>query len=715
MKKVTWWMSVVLLVFLSQAQAALVITNGDFELWTAGVPDGWSKGGPVTLVQSSLLNGTSSVRLTALNNSQSPTYFFRQGLTPISAYFYITFDFAFEDAPTGRDINFNLQNNTSTTTSSVFNLRYEGTTVAIYNGSTWSTIDSTGLLTASNFDSGIVNPYRMIIEGTWKGTYLLKIVDLKTNTVILEKTDLNYYQSITAASFNAVNFDLSRGANRILVDNVGVYSSNPFAPIVETGANTTLVLPQNSLVMQPVVTNTDTPAANLIVQWTQVSGPAVSFGTAAGETEHDLNARVNFVGGRGEYVLKVSVTDAHNYTGEDTLNVRVKDSAVDDVLLGRWGFEDMPQATLAADMLDAAEGNTVSDNGYLAALTDPNTIPGWVSGWVGSGALEFLGNGIVDVNDVTAQDPNVPGLRWEMTAAGWVKADVLTGGYRTLIGRTAPFNWVLRKTENANTAEFVLQGDTGQVWVTGKTNILDGYWHHLAGTFDGQRAVLYVDGVEDASVQTQELVRYSAASKMSIGGRRDASHSLNGMADDVRLYSYALSPTALAGLVQQGANAIPRVMIDPDIPTELIKQFNNTVTLDADVEDLNTEDILTGTWTVTNPELAAFVSFGNPNAVQTTATFSQAGVYTLRLAVHDGLAGLEGDIYDEIVITVNEPVCGDLLVYNEVVGRYLNPLMTSDIGGPEGKPDCYVNIYDLWVLAAEWLQCNDPEGEGCSL
>ncbi|MEN6309245.1 MAG: LamG domain-containing protein [Anaerohalosphaeraceae bacterium] len=715
MKKVTWWMIVALLVSLSQVQAALMVTNGDFELWTAGTPDGWVKGSPVTLAQSNLLNGTSSVRLTALNNGQSSTYFFRQGFSPISAYFYVTFDFAFEDAPTGRDINFNLQNNTSTTTPSVFNLRYEGTTIAIYNGSVWSTIDSTGLLAASNFDSGIINPYRIIIEGTWHGTYTLKIIDLKTDMVLLEKADLSYFQSATAASFNSINFDLSRGANRILLDNLGVYSSNPFAPVVEAGVNTTLVLPQNSLVMQPVVTNTDTPAANLIVQWTQVSGPAMSFGTATGETEHDLNARVNFVGGRGEYVLKVSVTDAHNYTGEDMLNVRVKNTTVDDVLLGRWGFEDMPQATLAADMLDAAAGNTVSDDGFLAGLADPNSVPGWVSGWVGNGALEFLGNGIVDVNDVTAQDPNVLGLRWEMTAAGWIKANPLSGGYRTLIGRTMPFNWVLRKTENTNTAEFVLQGDTGQVWVTGKTNILDGYWHHLAGTFDGQRAVLYVDGVEDASVQTQELIRYSAASKMSIGGRRDASHSLNGMADDVRLYSYALTPSALAGLAQQGVNAIPRVTIDPDIPTELIKQFNDSVTLDADVYDLNAEDTLAGVWTVTNPELAAFVSFGNPNAVQTTATFSQAGIYTLRLAVNDGLAGLEGDIYDEIVITVNEPVCDDLLVYNEAVGRYLNPLMTSDIGGPEGKPDCYVNIYDLSVLAVEWLQCNDPEGEGCSL
>jgi hypothetical protein len=71
MKKGTWWMVMVLFALLSQAQAALVISNGDFELWTAGIPDGWSKGGPVTLAQSSLLDWTSSVRLTSLSNNQS--------------------------------------------------------------------------------------------------------------------------------------------------------------------------------------------------------------------------------------------------------------------------------------------------------------------------------------------------------------------------------------------------------------------------------------------------------------------------------------------------------------------------------------------------------------------------------------------------------------------------------------------------------------------
>ena len=342
------------------------------------MPDSWVKGSPVTLAQSTLLNGTSCVQLTAVANNQSATYFFRQALsTSISDYFYVTFDFAFEDAPTGRDLNFNLQNGTV----SYLNLKYEGTTLSIYSGG-WVTIDSSGLLAASNFASSIINPYRMILEGTWHGAYSLTIVDLKTDAVILEKTGLNYYQTTTAASFNSINFDLSRGVNRILVDNLGVYSQSPFLPIVDAGGNTTLVLPQNSLTMNPVVTNTDTPVENLIIAWSQVSGPAVTFSTVPGETEQDLNAKVTFVGGRGVYVLKLAVTDEQNYTGEGTISIRVKDSSIDDVMLGRWGFEDTPQELFAADMLDASAGNTVSDDGFLAGLTEPNAVPGWVY-WMG--------------------------------------------------------------------------------------------------------------------------------------------------------------------------------------------------------------------------------------------------------------------------------------------------------------------------------------------
>jgi len=40
-------------------------------------------------------------------------------------------------------------------------------------------------------------------------------------------------------------------------------------------------------------------------------------------------------------------------------------------------------------------------------------------------------------------------------------------------------------------------------------------------------------------------------------------------------------------------------------------------------------------------------------------------------------------------------------------------LMASDLSGPEGTPDCYVDLYDLAVLADEWLSCNDPQDPDC--
>ncbi len=692
-----------------QAQPVSLVLNGDFEQWTDGLPNYWSKGGSAALASSTLLNGTSSVLLTAVSGD-SNVYYFRQSFSnPLVAggNFYVTFDIAFQSAGSGRDWNLNL---TAGGTTSVFNMYYRTNTLYIYNGTSWVTIDSSGIMSASNFAANMIHPYRVVIEGIWLGEYELTVIDLNTGLVLLNQTGLNHYQRQVDATF--INFDLSRGPNQILIDNVFVYPRNPFLPVVEAGLNTTVEFPNNSLTLSPVVSNTDTPNEELIVEWAQVSGPAVSFSTLAGETANDLNAKVFFNGGRGEYVFKLTVTDKRGLTGEGMINIRVKNPAIDDVLLGHWGFEEMA-GTAAADMLDPAAGNVAADDGFLVGVSEPN-LPQWVSGWVGHGALEFFGHEIVDVNDVAEQDPNLRSLRWEMTAAGWLKADPKSGGYRTLVGRFSPFNWVLRKAENTPYAEFVLQMDDTQVWLTSKSSILDGYWHHLAGTFDGCRAVLYVDGIEEASVEGYDLIRISTESELSIGGRRDRNHFLVGTADDVRVYSYALDVEQIRELVRMGINVPPRVQIDPTIPTYLVKQFNDTVELAAEVIELNHGNTISAFWSVVEPELAEFVIFGEQTAVNTSAAFTRAGVYTLRLTINDGLAGLEGDIYDEIVITVNEPKCDDLLVYNTGTGRYLNPYLTADISGPEGKPDCYIDLYDLTVIASSWLMCNDPEGEGCT-
>ena len=47
------------------------------------------------------------------------------------------------------------------------------------------------------------------------------------------------------------------------------------------------------------------------------------------------------------------------------------------------------------------------------------------------------------------------------------------------------------------------------------------------------------------------------------------------------------------------------------------------------------------------------------------------------------------------------------ILYTNVVPEtvcFENP--GADVSGPEGKPDCIVDVYDLVELAAGWLECN---------
>ncbi len=51
----------------------------------------------------------------------------------------------------------------------------------------------------------------------------------------------------------------------------------------------------------------------------------------------------------------------------------------------------------------------------------------------------------------------------------------------------------------------------------------------------------------------------------------------------------------------------------------------------------------------------------------------------------------------------------------EVYGRCNGKALTGDISGPQGRPDCYINLYDFSTIALDWLACNDPQDNSCHI
>jgi len=95
------------------------------------------------------------------------------------------------------------------------------------------------------------------------------------------------------------------------------------------------------------------------------------------------------------------------------------------------------------------------------------------------------------------------------------------------------------------------------------------------------------------------------------------------------------------GLVGSLSADHPYKTVAPGSPTAVAN-------LDGTVSDPN-GDSLTTTWTKVNGP--GSVSFGNANAVDTTATFTVAGTYTIRLTTTDAGAS----VADDVVITVYDP------------------------------------------------------------
>lgn len=208
--------------------------------------------------------------------------------------------------------------------------------------------------------------------------------------------------------------------------------------------------------------------------------------------------------------------------------------------------------TLDGDALDSAG----TQDGTIVGAT---TVPGQVGD-----ALNFDGNDYVDLGTFSDTAGALSVTAW-VNQTGWTSG---SGDGRIIAISTSTseqdhqlmlsaINGQQQCRMRAGGSTFTLKGGSA----------LLGVWQHVACTYDGSRVRLYVDGVEvaDRSWSGSVVLNMPGA----LGRNPSGGRNLNGLIDDVRIYSRALSAAEIVELMAwQPPSELPDASVSPDSGTD---------------------------------------------------------------------------------------------------------------------------------------------------
>ena len=346
------------------------------------------------------------------------------------------------------------------------------------------------------------------------------------------------------------------------------------------------------------------------------------------------------------------------------------------------------------------------------------------------------------------------GVATNTGAGGVVAIPLVTKGMAETEGGTVDMNYFLgiRQTDNVLVADFEDTATALNHPVAGITPIpVDGVWHHAAATYDGTTWRLYLDG----ALQTQLVVgaftpRADSIQHAAIGSALNSTGGVGsqtqgffgGALDEVRIWNVARSAAQiLAGKDQEIATAaglLGRWGFNDSCGGVLDSSGNNqhgtlsganctfvagapftstpntapvvnagadqgvTLPAAATLNGTATDDGLPGaglTTTWTRSSGPGTVTFGNVSALSTTASFSVAGTYVLRLTASDSLLST----FDELTVTVAGAVNQAPVVnagLDQTIALPINQVSLAGTATDDGLPSA--------VLTTTWSKVSGP-------
>src|SRR3954463_12751501 len=231
-------------------------------------------------------------------------------------------------------------------------------------------------------------------------------------------------------------------------------------------------------------------------------------------------------------------------------------ASADPNILAKWTLDE-GAGQVAAD----ASGH--ANTGVLGAATDPDGAdPGWIPGHAGGSALTFNGSSYVSIPDTRGLEPA------HLAVDAWVQHSGSPGRWRYVLSKGS--------LECNRSAYGLYSGGSGGMafYVSSASEftvspevspalVWDGAWHHVIGSYDGDRVRLWIDGSQGgAGTPATGPIIYAGSGGIYIGTYRGSCDlGFSGAIDDATVWDDRPAEAATGPVIDPVADAPTHIAI----------------------------------------------------------------------------------------------------------------------------------------------------------
>ena len=378
-----------------------------------------------------------------------------------------------------------------------------------------------------------------------------------------------------------------------------------------------------------------------------------------------------------------------------------------------WGQLPAPLMHLT---FDEGSGGTAADSSGNAHDGTFNGGAAWMAGKIGAGAVQFNGTtSYVQVPDFDLTPEFTLSFWWNendplMPAPVCDKGGLFSWGapYATnsvvvwLSISSSPIGGILPSFMDANG----FANPNAPLEYTDANTLLSG-WHLYVATISATGNKTYVDGNQVGSGVPNGGSTINPATDIFIGARANlaANRFFGGAMDDVQIFGVVLDANQVLELYNAGGGVVPNGDPTANAGPDAKVMRPNLLALTGAVSDdalPNPPAACTAAWSVVSGP--GTVTFGDAAAASTTADFSAAGTYVLRLTASDSVATASDDV--QVIVLAPGDFTGDGRVdgldFLNWQSNYPNFVGGATPDGGDGNGDGKVDGLDFLVWQSNY-------------